>query len=73
VILLGVDECDGCDQVQLLDNAGYTIELHHLIPDDGAPHVPEPDCGCTPRLEWLQHDLAVVEHADQDLDLRLDT
>jgi hypothetical protein len=66
-----IERCDGCDAVQTIEDHGYEIELHHVIPDDGAPHSPTLDCGCGVRLEWLEHDLAVVEHPDQDIDLDL--
>ena len=40
---------------------------HHDIPDDGAPHVPSSECGCTPQ-RYLVHGHTVIEHLDQDRD-----
>lgn len=60
-----LDEC-GCDAVQTLIEGDDRVDLHHVIPDDGAPHVADPDCPCRPHFERLETDLVVVEHQDQD-------
>lgn len=56
----------GCDFVQIIEDLGERFELHHVIPDDGAPHVPDPECGCRPDIERVEYDLIVVGHLDQD-------
>lgn len=62
-----MDLCDGCDGVETVLNEGEPLELHHVIPDDGFPHVPALfGCPCQPPLEWLEHDLAVVLHLDAE-------
>jgi hypothetical protein len=61
-----VSPCDGCDGIQIVFNDGTETELHHAIPDDQAEHLADLDCPCSPPLEWLEHDLAVVLHVDQD-------
>jgi hypothetical protein len=40
---------------------------HHDIPDDGAPHAPTSECGCSPQ-RVLVGGHVVYEHADQDAD-----
>jgi hypothetical protein len=55
-----------CDFVQFLEEDGERVELHHVIPDDGAPHTNDTDCGCNPVFQRLETDLVVVEHHDQD-------
>jgi hypothetical protein len=60
-----LDEC-GCDFVQIIWDQGERIELHHVIPDDGAGHVEDPQCPCRPEFERLETDLIVVDHRDQD-------
>lgn len=60
-------DCCGCDFVQLLaDDDGRQVELHHVIPDDGAPHVEDPDCPCRPDFDRIDTDLVVIDHKDQD-------
>ncbi len=61
-----------CDFVQRIVDEDETFELHHGIPDDGAPHVTDVECGCNPDIERVEHDLIVVDHRDQDIDLALD-
>lgn len=61
-----------CDFVQTITDGGERIELHHVIPDDGAGHAEDVDCPCRPDIERLEHDLIVVGHRDQDLDIPLD-
>jgi hypothetical protein len=61
----GLDDCT-CDFVQVIHDQGERIELHHVIPDDGAPHVTDVDCPCGPDIERLETDLIVVDHLDQD-------
>lgn len=56
-----------CDHVQLLTDGGERIELHHVVPDDGAQHTVDLQCPCQPDFERLQHGLIVVGHRDQDL------
>ena len=58
------DEC-GCDFIQILMDAGERIELHHVIPDDGAPHIEDPSCPCQPGFDRLETDLIVIDHRDQ--------
>jgi len=70
------EECEtecGCDFVQIIFDQGERFELHHVIPDDGAPHVEDVECGCKPGIERVEYDLIVVDHKDQDLDLPLET
>lgn len=55
-----------CDFIQILEEDGDWFELHHVIPDDGAGHVPEPDCGCNPDIHRVEYDWIVVDHRDQD-------
>jgi hypothetical protein len=40
---------------------------HHDIPDDGAPHAPTTECGCSPQRVMVGGHV-VYEHADQDAD-----
>lgn len=63
---MNADESCDCDFVQVLIEDGLRVELHHVIPDDGAPHVEDPDCPCGPDFDRLDIDLVVVEHRDQD-------
>lgn len=58
-------ECCGCDFVQILADGDSRVELHHVIPDDGAPHVEDPDCPCGPEFDRLETELVVVDHRDQ--------
>jgi hypothetical protein len=60
------EEC-GCDFVQILTDQNERFELHHVIPDDGAEHVPEPDCPCRPDIQRVEYDWIVIDHRDQDL------
>lgn len=61
-------ECCGCDTVQTLtDPDGLLVELHHVVPDDGAPHVYDPQCPCRPEFDRLETDLVVVAHRDAEL------
>lgn len=69
------EECDtecGCDFVEIIFDQGERFELHHVIPDDGAPHAPTLECGCDPDIHRVEYDLIVVDHKDQDIDLALD-
>lgn len=67
---MSADEC-GCDFIQIADIAGVLTELHHVIPDDGAPHTEDTECACLPDVERLAPALIVVDHHDQDTDLAL--
>ncbi len=63
----------GCDFVQTVGGPGNQIEIHHVMPDDGAPHAESLECGCGPQVhikradEDGQIDLVVADHVDQDL------
>lgn len=59
--------CD-CDYVEIVVDAGERFELHHVIPDDGAPHVASLECGCNPDIDRDGYQLIVVDHRDQDVD-----
>lgn len=54
------------------DLHGAVIAVHHWIPDDSSPHVPDPDCGCHPQLGDSKTTAAhggvvlLYEHVDQD-------
>ncbi len=61
-----------CDHVEIIFDQGERFELHHVIPDDGAPHAPTLECGCAPDVHRVEYDLIVVDHKDQDTDLALD-
>lgn len=61
-------ECCGCDAVQELADEHGLVELHHVVPDDGAPHVYDPACPCGPRFDRVEADLVVVVHRDNDYD-----
>ncbi|MFI5933726.1 hypothetical protein [Actinoplanes sp. NPDC051494] len=39
---------------------------HHEIPDDGAPHAPIRECGCSPQSYTVSGHI-IFEHVDQDL------
>lgn len=58
----------GCDSVQTLGGNGHQIEVHHVMPDDGAPHTDSLECGCGPQIHLKAPDMLVVDHVDQDLD-----
>lgn len=60
------DEC-GCDYVghQVTDD-GTRLEIHHVWPDDGAPHAPTSECGCGPERYDVSAGLVVYDHPDQD-------
>jgi hypothetical protein len=47
---------------------GAEVEAHHWIPDDTAPHVPDPECGCGPVIRDDTTDGVVLlyEHRDQE-------
>lgn len=70
------EECDssecGCDFIEIVIDQGERFELHHVIPDDGAPHASTLECGCHPDVHRVEYDLIVVDHKDQDTDLALD-
>ena len=42
-------------------------QQHHQIPDDGAPHAPTTECGCSPQ-RVTTGDHVVYQHADPDGD-----
>jgi hypothetical protein len=71
VIDVDENECEPehctCDSVQTVIDQGERFELHHVWPDDGAPHVADVDCPCDPRIDRVDYDLIVVDHQDQDL------
>lgn len=58
-------EC-GCDFVQIITDGDERIEIHHVIPDDGAPHIEDTTCPCRPDFERLDTTYIVVDHRDQD-------
>lgn len=61
-----------CDFVQTVaGDDGALIELHHVIPDDGAAHTEDLFCPCVPDVTRVDPDLIVVDHRDQDLDIAL--
>lgn len=45
---------------------GVTVDLHHWLPDDAAPHVPDLECGCGPQLIGNPDGVLLYEHNDQD-------
>lgn len=57
------DDC-GCLASTVLDD-GERLTVHHWIPDDTAPHVPHPECGCGPAARESDGVL-LYEHVDQD-------
>ncbi len=65
------EQC-GCDFVQIVVDRGERFELHHVIPDDGAPHTHDLRCPCDPDYERVDYDLIVVDHCDQDPQISLD-
>ncbi len=56
-----------CDHIQLVNQLGEAVEVHHVVPDDGVPHDFDLQCPCGPVVERLDRDLVLVEHRDQDL------
>jgi hypothetical protein len=69
------EECEnecGCDFIEIIFDQGERFELHHVIPDDGAPHAATTECGCHPDIERVDYEFIVVDHKDQDIDLSLD-
>jgi hypothetical protein len=59
------DEC-GCDFVHHTVIDGRPVQIHHVIPDDGAPHSDTSECGCGPDVRRVSDDLMVFDHVDQD-------
>ena len=59
-------EICGCDFIQIVWDEHGRAELHHVIPDDDAGHITEPDCPCNPSFERIEADWVVVDHRDQD-------
>lgn len=47
---------------------GVDVEVHHWIPDDTAPHVPDTGCGCQPVKRDDAQGVILFEHFDQDAD-----
>jgi hypothetical protein len=45
---------------------GQRRDAHHWLPDDSAPHVPDPECGCGPHLLDNPDGVLLYEHVDQD-------
>jgi len=45
---------------------GAEVDIHHWIPDDTAPHVPDTECGCGPVLRHEAQGVVLFEHWDQD-------
>lgn len=50
---------------------GQTIDVHHQIPDDCAPHSASNECGCGPEV-FRDGNICVYLHIDQDHDDDLD-
>lgn len=46
---------------------GTPVAVHHHIPDDGAPHAPNGECGCGPHLSGQGTAVWVYAHTDQEL------
>ncbi len=62
----GPDEECACDFVQIITVGSVRTEVHHVIPDDGAPHVEDVACPCRPDIDRIDTRLVVVDHRDQD-------
>lgn len=62
------DEACGCDWVDTVEIDGRRVEVHHVWPDDGAPHSPTSECGCGPQRHEVDANLVVYDHVDQDSD-----
>jgi hypothetical protein len=63
------DDCVGgcgCDFVVYEDIDGRRVEIHHVWPDDGAPHSETSECGCGPQRRVVSDVLVVYDHLDQD-------
>lgn len=59
------DDC-GCWTTMVVVD-GRERSVHHWIPDDFAPHVPDPECGCGPQLTVLACGGQITyRHVDQD-------
>jgi hypothetical protein len=58
---------DGCLVVTGDFGDGVT-EVHHWIPDDFAPHIPDGQCGCHPVIRANPDGVRLFEHFDQDQD-----
>lgn len=64
------DEDCGCWVVTAVVD-GRELVAHHWIPDDTAPHVPDPECGCEPTAHTAgPGELVRYEHRDQDAEDR---
>lgn len=62
-----VEDDDGCVVVtELADQV--KVKAHHQIPDDGAPHAPTSECGCSPEVFHTNEGVRVYLHVDQDAD-----
>lgn len=59
------DEDCGCWVTTIVVD-GRDRDVHHWIPDDSAPHVPDPECGCHPILLDNPDGVLLYEHLDQD-------
>jgi hypothetical protein len=57
------EEC--CCLVLTVEIDGRPVQVHHWIPDDSAPHVPDSECGCHPILH-TEPGILRYEHLDQD-------
>lgn len=63
------DGDEGCGHlVSEVEVDGRVVRLHHVIPDDSAPHAPTSECGCGPVLHQADPGTWVYEHVDQDAD-----
>lgn len=64
------DCCEGCgcDFVGYEEIDGRLVEVHHVWPDDGAPHSETSECGCGPQRRVVSDVLVVYDHVDQDAD-----
>lgn len=61
-----VDDSEACGcLVKTVQIDGRDVQVHHFLPDDFAPHVPESECGCGPVLHQ-RAEMLVYEHIDQD-------
>lgn len=61
-------ELCGCDFVVFEEIDGRRVEIHHVWPDDGAPHSETSECGCGPQRREVSDTLVVYDHVDQDID-----
>lgn len=56
----------GCDFVHHTVIDGVPVQIHHVLPDDGAPHSDTSECGCGPSVHRPEPGLMVYDHVDQD-------